>query len=215
MRVEVKICGLRRGTDAAVAVRSGASYLGMIFIPGARREVRATAARDIVAAAAGRPVFGVFASDDADAILQHRDRSGLSGAQVHGDLRPEVAARLRSHGMLVWRVVRVSDAAGARAAGRAAPGVDAVLIEPKVAGALGGTGTPLGPGLGRLARMALAGRRMVLAGGLRPDTVAAAVAEIGPDVVDVSTGVERIPGDKDPALIRSFLEALVGDLPSP
>lgn len=187
----------------------------MIFVPGARRAVRANEARDIVAAAAGRPVLGVFASDDADAILQHRDRSGLSGAQLHGDLRPDVAERLRSHGMLVWRVVRVSDAAGARAAGLAGPGVDAVLVEPKVEGALGGTGTPLDPSLGRLARMALVGHRMVLAGGLRPDTVAAAVAGIGPDVVDVSSGVERVPGEKDPALIRSFLEALVGDLPSP
>lgn len=215
MGVEVKICGLRRGADAAVAIASGASYLGIIFVPGARRAVRATEARDIVAAAAGHPVLGVFASDDADAILQQRDRSGLSGAQLHGGLRPGVAERLRSHGMLVWRVVRVSDAAGARAAGWAGPGVDAVLVEPKVEGALGGTGTPLDPALGRLARMALAGRRMVLAGGLRPDTVAAAVAEIGPDVVDVSSGVERVPGEKDPALIRSFLEALVGDLPSP
>jgi phosphoribosylanthranilate isomerase len=187
----------------------------MIFVPGARREVRATDARDIVAAAGGRPVFGVFASDDADAILQQRDRSGLSGAQVHGELRSAVAERLRSHGMQVWRVVRVADAAGARAAGVAGPGVDAVLVEPRVEGALGGTGMALDPALGRLARTALAGRRMVLAGGLRPDTVAAAVAQVAPDVVDVSSGVERVPGEKDPALIRSFLEALVGDLPSP
>ncbi|MGH7733051.1 MAG: phosphoribosylanthranilate isomerase, partial [Gemmatimonadales bacterium] len=59
------------------------------------------------------------------------------------------------------------------------------------------------------------GHRMVLAGGLRPGSVAGVVAAVGPEVVDVSSGVERVPGEKDPALIRSFLEALVGDLPSP
>lgn len=187
----------------------------MILVPGARREVRATEARDIVSAAAGRPVFGVFASDDADIILRHRDRSGLRGAQVHGELRAQVAERLRHDGMLVWRVERISDVAGARGVGRGAAAVDATLVEPQVEGALGGTGTPLDLELGRVARTALAGRTMVLAGGLRPGSVAAAVAAVRPDVVDVSSGVERVPGDKDPALIRSFLEALVGDLPPP
>ncbi|MGB7211465.1 MAG: phosphoribosylanthranilate isomerase [Gemmatimonadales bacterium] len=215
MAVEVKICGLRRGADAAVAVECGASYLGMILIPGARREVRATEAHDIVAAAGGRPVFGVFASDDVDIILRHRDRTGLRGAQVHGELRGEVAMRLQRDGMLVWRVARIADLAGARGAGAGAAEVDATLVEPKVDGALGGTGTPLDTELARAARTALTGRTMVLAGGLRPGSVAGVVAAVGPDVVDVSSGVERVPGEKDPALIRSFLEALVGELPPP
>ncbi|MGH7591971.1 MAG: phosphoribosylanthranilate isomerase [Gemmatimonadales bacterium] len=213
--VEAKICGLRRGADAAVAVRCGASYLGMILVPDARREVRASEARDIVSAADGRPVFGVFASDAADVILRYRDRCGLSGAQIHGALRSEVAARLRREGMRVWRVVRIADQEDAQTAGRGVVEVDATLVEPWVEGAMGGSGTPLDLALARVARTALAGRTMVLAGGLRPDSVAAAVTAVGPDVVDVSSGVERVPGDKDPALIRSFLEALVGDLPSP
>jgi phosphoribosylanthranilate isomerase len=56
---------------------------------------------------------------------------------------------------------------------------------------------------------------MVLAGGLRPDTVAAAIALVRPDLVDVSSGVERSPGVKDAALLKAFLEAVVGDHPSP
>ncbi|MGH7531739.1 MAG: phosphoribosylanthranilate isomerase, partial [Gemmatimonadales bacterium] len=148
-------------------------------------------------------------------ILRCRDRSGLTGAQIHGELRSEVARRLRREGMLVWRVVRVGHQEDARGAGRGVVEVDATLVEPRVEGAMGGTGTPLDLELAQMARTALTGRTMVLAGGLRPDSVAATVALVGPDVVDVSSGVERVPGEKDPALIRSFLEALVGDLPPP
>lgn len=172
-------------------------------------------ARAIVGAAAGRPVFGVFASDDADAILRMRDATGIRGAQLHGSSSVETATRLSREGMLVWRVARVAGRADAAAVADGSSAVDAVLVEPRVEGALGGTGTALDFELGRLARSALDGRKMVLAGGLRPDTVAAAVAAIGPDVVDVSSGVEVVPGTKDPALIKSFLEALVGDHPSP
>lgn len=215
MGVEAKVCGLRRAEDAAVAVAGGASYLGIILVPGSRRVVSALEARAIVGAAAARPVFGVFASDDADAILKMRDATGIRGAQLHGSCSAETVVRLREEGMLVWRVARVAGRADAAAVADGPPAVDAVLVEPRVEGALGGTGTVLDVELGRLARSALHGRKMVLAGGLRPDTVAAAVAAIGPDVVDVSSGVEAAPGTKDPALIKSFLEALVGDHPSP
>ncbi|HEV2291063.1 MAG TPA: phosphoribosylanthranilate isomerase, partial [Gemmatimonadales bacterium] len=190
-------------------------YLGIILVPGSRRVVSAVEARAIVGAAAGRPVFGVFASDDADAILKMRDLTGIRGAQLHGACSTRTTTRLRREGMLVWRVARVADRSDAVAAADGSAAVDAVLVEPRVEGALGGTGTALDVELGRLARSALHGRTMVLAGGLRPDTVAAAIAAVGPDVVDVSSGVESVPGTKDPALIRSFLEALVGDHPSP
>ncbi|HEU5359502.1 MAG TPA: phosphoribosylanthranilate isomerase [Gemmatimonadales bacterium] len=215
MAVEAKICGIRRAEDAAVAVAGGASYLGVILVPGSRRTVGVQEAREIVVAAAGRPVFGVFATDAADAILNMRDATGIRGAQLHGSCSMHTAKRLRGEGMLVWRVARVADRVDAAAVADGSAAVDAVLVEPRVEGALGGTGTALDRELGRLARSALHGRKMVLAGGLRPGTVAAAVAAIGPDVVDVSSGVETVPGTKDPALIRSFLEALVGDHPSP
>ena len=183
-------------------------------MPGVRREASTKEAREIVSAAAGRPVLGVFATDDVDLILRRRDESGISGAQLHWSPSEAMVERLQREGMLVWRVVRVADADEAAAAGRW-DGADAVLVEPRVEGALGGTGRVLDLDLAQRARSALLGKKMVLAGGLRPETVAAAVAAVHPDVVDVSSGVERSPGEKDPQLIRSFLEALVGDHPSP
>jgi phosphoribosylanthranilate isomerase len=87
---------------------------------------------------------------------------------------------------------------------------DAVLVEPRVAHATGGTGIALDFVLGCEARAQLAGGTMVLAGGLTAETVAAAVALVRPDIVDVSSGVERLPGIKDPDKIARFLEAVVG-----
>jgi len=87
---------------------------------------------------------------------------------------------------------------------------DAILVEPWAAHATGGTGIALDHALAREARARLADATMVLAGGLTPETVAAAVALVRPDIVDVSSGVERLPGIKDPHKIARFMEAVVG-----
>ncbi len=214
MAVEAKICGLTRPGDAAVAVEAGASYLGVVFASGPRT-ITVPMASEIVAAASGTPVFGVFGPQSAEEILRCRDDGGLAGAQLHGEFDPALAARLRGEGMMVWAVAHLTSLADcARLAGFAS-GTDAVLVEPRVPGQTGGAGVPLGLDLARQAREALAGRRMVLAGGLRPDSVAAAVAAVTPDVVDVSSGVEVTTGRKDPTLIRLFLEAVRDDQPFP
>ncbi|MCU0621064.1 MAG: hypothetical protein MUC69_06135, partial [Gemmatimonadales bacterium] len=77
--VEAKVCGLTRARDAALAVRRGAAYLGAVFAESPRR-VSASRARELVAAAEGRPVLGVFVHESADEILRARDRAGLAGA---------------------------------------------------------------------------------------------------------------------------------------
>ncbi len=214
MAVDAKICGLTRPEDAAVAVEAGASYLGVVFA-GGPRTVDAALARHIVAASSGRPVFGVFGRHSADEILRCRSDTGLIGAQLHGGFDPGLAARLRAEGMTVWAVARVADLADCDRLAELADTADAVLIEPSVPGVDGGTGVSLSLALARRAREVLAGRRMVLAGGLRPGSVAAAIEAVRPDVVDVSSGVETTPGCKDPSAVRLFLEAVRGDQPSP
>jgi phosphoribosylanthranilate isomerase len=87
---------------------------------------------------------------------------------------------------------------------------DAVLVEPRVPHAAGGAGVSLDLAVAREARSRLVGFRMVLAGGLVPDTVGEAVALVRPEVVDVSSGVEHLPGIKDPDKIARFLEAVSG-----
>lgn len=213
MAVEVKICGLTNSRDAAVAVEAGASYLGVVFASGPRR-VGASEARDVVAASSGRPVFGVFGGQSAEEILEMTSSTGLAGAQLHTAVIPAIVARLRAEGLLVWGAARLRSERDLPVLADL-PALDAVLVEPRTDGAEGGAGVPLDHALGRAARLALTGRRMALAGGLRPETVGAAIAAVRPDIVDVSSGIEASPGRKDAARVRLFLEAVRGDQPSP
>jgi phosphoribosylanthranilate isomerase len=209
MPVRAKICGLTRAGDAALAVAAGADYLGVVFAGGPRR-VTVPAAADIRAAAAGVPVFGVFGDQSVDEILRIVRAAGLEGAQLHGDYAQADAGRLRGEGLRVWRVARVADPTDLARLLEMLVDADAVLVEPRVPGKPGGTGIRLDLGLAQAARARLAGAPMVLAGGLTPESVGPAMALVRPDVVDVSSGVERLPGIKDPDKITRFLEAVVG-----
>lgn len=207
--VRAKICGLTRPPDAAAAVAAGADYLGVVFA-GGPRQVTVPAAAEVSAAAGRVPVFGVFGEQSVDEILRISRAAALAGAQLHGAYRREDATRLRAEGLRVWRVVRLAGPQDLDVLRESAVEADAVLVERRVAHAAGGTGIPLDLALAREARTRLAGAAMVLAGGLTPGTVAAAVALVRPDIVDVSSGVERLPGIKDPDKIARFLEAVVG-----
>ena len=232
--VEVKVCGLRRPADVAVAVQAGATYLGVVYAGGPRR-VTDVEAREVVAAAEGTPVLAVWGPPDREAILRSRELSGFSGVQLHGGSDAALADELRKDGLIVWRVLRVGSDADLSHVGHMMDGADALLIEPRVPGAQGGAGVPLDLGLARRAMDRFVGMRgaireppttprhprpatrvpqFVLAGGLRPDTVRAAIAAVRPDIVDVSSGVERSLGVKDPFLIRRFLDESLAD-PTP
>jgi phosphoribosylanthranilate isomerase len=207
--VEAKICGLTRPEDAAAAAAGGATYLGVVFASGPR-VVTPSRAAEIVAGARGVPVLGVFGRQPVEAILDIAGAAGLAGAQLHGDYPREDAARLRAAGLRVWRVVRIAAPADLDRLEGAAAQADAVLVEPRAAHADGGAGVSLDLAVGREARARLATGRMVLAGGLTPENVAGAVALVRPDIVDVSSGVEHLPGIKDPTRIAAFLEAVLG-----
>lgn len=201
------MCGMVRPADAEAAVRLGVSYLGVIFA-GGPRQVTVTQAREVVAAAGGVPVLGVFGSATGDEILRVREQAGLAGAQLHERGTPDLLARLRAAGLFVLPVLRLRGAEDfpeldlLRSTG--AP----VLVEPRVEGKLGGTGVPLPLELAAAARARLGAHPMVLAGGLTPETVAAAVAAVQPHGVDVSSGIERSPGVKDHQRMLRFMEAV-------
>ena len=219
MSAHVKICGLTRPEDTAVAVASGADYVGVVFA-GGPREIAPEDARAVLEPAYGRALrVGVFPSADADRIADYAGVAGLDVAQVHGGKSVSVdeirAVRTRS-GLAVWAVVRIPGAVlpPADQLRELFEAADAVLLEAYVPGVLGGTGRqlPWHELAATLAPIRPHGSTLVLAGGLNPTNVARAIEALSPDVVDVSSGVEMEPGVKDHALVRTFIAAARGGI---
>ncbi|MFQ5679184.1 MAG: bifunctional indole-3-glycerol phosphate synthase/phosphoribosylanthranilate isomerase [Gemmatimonadota bacterium] len=216
-RVAVKICGCRTPAEARTAVEAGAAYVGLVFAEGPRRVSREEAKR-IVEAVAGRarPV-GVFVDADPETVRSVAGEVGIEVAQLHGGEPPEACEALRAAGIEVWKAVRPRGREELHeAVARYREVVDALLVEGWSPEGAGGTGTrvPLEWLEGWRERLEPGSARLVLAGGLRPATVADAVSRVRPDVVDVSSGVERRPGEKDPRRIRVFVrEARAAGLP--
>ena len=213
MAARVKICGLTRPEDAERAAAGGASYLGVVFAGGPRRVSFARAA-EVVAASRGVPVLGVFATAPVEEILSAARDARLSGAQLHGPYSRDDAARLGAAGLLVWRVVRIASPADLDRLEEASLDAETVLVEPRVPHAEGGSGVALDLAVAVAARHRLAGARMALAGGLNAETVGHTLALVRPDVVDVSSGVESLPGIKDHQKLAGFLEAVLGRSPT-
>jgi phosphoribosylanthranilate isomerase len=210
--VDIKFCGLTRDDDAAYAAFLGAAYVGVIFA-GGQRMVTLDAAEALLAPLP-REVqrVGVFAEQSPAEIARYAGRLSLSVVQLHavrdatrvldvrsafgGTIWPTVSAK---DGMLPPGAVELMDAAGA------------LMLDAHVAGGLGGTGDELPWASLADEIRALRARRggsIILAGGLRPENVASAIAALSPDVVDVSSGVERAPGIKDHVRMRAFRDAV-------
>jgi phosphoribosylanthranilate isomerase len=206
--VEVKICGLTRPADAAAAAEAGADWLGVVFASG-RRRITTEQAWEIAGSAGRCPVLGVFGTQPSDRIPSLCRAAGLAGAQLHGAYTAAQAEEIKRAGLVVWRVVRAASAADLVPLGETWD-VDGTLVEPRAAHVDGGSGMRMDPALALAARRALTGRTMILAGGLTPYTVSAAVGLVAPDIVDVSSGVEARLGIKDPSQIRRFVEAARG-----
>ena len=213
--VSVKFCGLTRAEDAREATRLGAAYVGAIFA-GGPRHVTPERAREVFDAAAGGPgAVGVFGTDDVDAIAADAITAGVEVIQLHGDPRAaDVRAMRRRFGGRVWAVTRADGSVLPEWAEELFHEADAVLLDARVQGRLGGTGVTLEWGALADSVAALRGRTpVVLAGGLNPANVAEAVRLLAPDVVDVSSGVERSPGIKDHDKMRAFVDAARGNTP--
>lgn len=193
----VKICGITNEEDALLATALGTDALGFIFAV-SPRQLTVDAARDIVRRLPHEVVsVGVFRNERPEHVVETVSRVGLSGAQLHGH---EPLREVRWIRERVPFVIRGYEAGDPSAADGVDPAIDAVLLDAP------------NPGSGqvfdwRLAEGAPRGRRLVLAGGLDPDNVADAIRRIRPWGVDVSTGVEREPGRKDPAKLRRFITA--------
>jgi phosphoribosylanthranilate isomerase len=203
--VQVKICGLTNLDDALAAVDSGADYLGFNFYAKSPRFIEAEACARITAELSRRntPVktVGVFVNHSPAEVAALMDQCGLDLAQLHGDEQVEYLPEQRGR---AFKVVRGETPAAAelQALARFGPGQPAFLLDAHAPGLYGGTSQLADWD----AAAALAARFPIfLAGGLTPDNVAAAIAQVRPWGVDVASGVEAAPGKKDAAKMKDFI----------
>ena len=211
MPVDVKICGLKTEIALEAALANGADYVGLVFHEASPRNIDFSTARKLVGKARGRAKIVVLLVDPDDSRLDEViAAAGPDVIQLHGEETPERVAEIaRRLGLPVMKAVKVNCAEDAQNALAYKGKADLILFDAKAPedrpGALpGGNGIAFD-------WQALEGVRgkmdYMLAGGLTPLNVAEAIRMTGARAVDVSSGVEAGPGEKDPELIRRFLHA--------
>lgn len=202
--MRVKFCGITNLDDAAEAVRLGAWAIGLIHFDGSPRCVEPAAAAEISAAFRRKAeVVGVFVNPTLEEVNQAAENAGLTMVQLNGAEGASFCAEVgRRTGLKVIKAIHVASAADVHAA--EAYRTDFHLFDRRGKGLWGGTGESFDWELLRGHRSEVPA---ILAGGLRPDNVAEAVAVVHPYAVDVASGVEAEPGRKDHAAMAAFFEA--------
>jgi phosphoribosylanthranilate isomerase len=202
--VRIKICGITNIEDALLAAELGADALGFIFYARSPRHVAPEIAREIIAQL---PPFvaavGVFVDEAAADVQELAANAGLDWIQLHGQESPDYC---RSLGHKVIKGFRIQDEGSLRQLADYQGAAQALLLDTYKKGQVGGTGEIFD---WQLARKAKKYGPIILAGGLNPDNVAAAIAAAGPAAVDTASGTEAAPGKKDPAKLRAFFKAAV------
>jgi len=201
--LRVKICGITNRDDALHAAACGADALGFVFFSGSPRCVTPEQVRAI---AEVLPPFvsrvGLFVNESPERIRAIAGECGLDVLQLHGDEVPAACV------FPPYRVIKgVRPRNSVDLAPLSAYPVAALLVDAAVPGQFGGTGQRAD---WQLAAQLAAAHRVILAGGLTPDNVVAAVQAVRPYGVDVSSGVESAPGKKDPEKVACFIRNAKG-----
>jgi phosphoribosylanthranilate isomerase len=209
MTTEVKICGLKTEAALEAALSGGADYVGLVFFPPSPRSIEPAAATALAGKARGRAKVVALLVDAEDGLIDAVVKAvGPDMLQLHGNEAPDRAVAIRHRWNLpVIKAVKVATARDARVALDYRAMVDYILFDaqpPEGATRPGGHGTAFDWSV-------LTGVKehvpFILSGGLNPDNVAEAIRATRATIVDVSSGVESSPGEKDPALIQRFLQA--------
>jgi len=201
--VIVKVCGVRTAAIAECAVDAGADWVGVVLEPRSPRHAGDAEVEAVRRALAGRAdLVGVMVEPSAERCRELTRRHRLDAVQLHGQVSPGVV------GEIDVTVIRGVNPADPGEAFTTDWWPDCLLLldsAPRTVGGLpGGTGVPFD--LESAAEVA-AHRPIILAGGLTPDTVAAAIERVRPHGVDASSGLESSPGVKDPGRVRDFVAA--------
>jgi phosphoribosylanthranilate isomerase len=211
--VKVKICGVRTPAIVDTAADEGADFIGLVLIPKSPRHVELEEARVLAAVARGKIGTVAVLVDPDDALVDGVvERVRPDFLQLHGSETPERVTAIRTRARLpVMKAIAVAEACDVADADKYATSADFMLFDAKASpDALlpGGNGVPFN-------WEALKGIKppFALSGGLTPDTVGEAIRLTGASLVDVSSGVERAPGEKDAELMRRFIRAAKGVSP--
>ncbi|HLY35878.1 MAG TPA: phosphoribosylanthranilate isomerase [Candidatus Limnocylindria bacterium] len=205
---EIKFCGVTRIEDAELAVELGAWAIGLVFWPGSPRRARREQAAGIAAAVKRRiEVAGVFFNAHLEHVVGTAEEVGLTIVQLHGDEGPSYCAEVaRRTGCKVIKAARVRSGADIQAL--SAFHTDFHLLDSYSRGRPGGTGETFAWEVARGRHRLTHPPPVILSGGLRPENVAEAIAVVRPFAVDVASGVESVPGVKDPGKLTAFAEAV-------
>lgn len=192
----VKICGITNEDDALLSVAMGADAVGFIFAP-STRQVAAQVVYDITRRLPAEILtVAVFRNEHPKLMVDIAHRAGVKAVQLSGRETPDQTAEVAKHFRWVIKAFGADDPNLPRADQY---GTDMIMIDGPE------------PGSGRVFDWALAGdapdsMKLILAGGLTPENVGAAITEVQPWGVDVATGVEKSPGKKDALAVKRFIE---------
>jgi phosphoribosylanthranilate isomerase len=207
VRTRVKICGVTRVEDAEVVASAGADFMGLNFWSGSKRCVGVDAARELAAAAraiASVAIVGVFVNAPIDEVVGIADSVELDVIQLHGDESQQAAASIGARTQRwLWKAIGVPAGEELDLEALDRWPADALLLDAATP-QRGGSGVTID---WATAAHAARRRRVVLAGGLTPENVTAAVRAVAPWGVDVASGVERAPGVKDAVRVAAFVAA--------
>ena len=200
MTVWTKICGITNEQDARAAAQFGADALGFIFAPSPRRISPEKAGRIIKALPPQVQTVGVFVDQDLGEVSSVAEMCGLDILQFHGNESAEYCRRFNQR---VIKAIRLRSRQDLRDLAKYAGVVQALLLDTYLPDKVGGTGMTFN---WQWAVKARTYGRIILAGGLSPDNVAAAISMVKPYGVDASSSLEQSPGVKDHEKVMQFIE---------
>ena len=206
----IKICGITNLVDAIGAVEAGADLLGFNFYPPSPRAISPLECAKITAVVRGQfpevSLVGVFVNMPVEQMKAIMESCSLTYAQLHGDETPEILAEMQGRAYKAFRGIPRPEIIN-QFLRQAPPAPPAFLMDAAVQGLYGGSGiTADWLAAANLARE----YPMLLAGGLNPENVGAAITQVQPWGVDTASGVEFGPGRKDANKITAFVKAVRG-----
>lgn len=215
MRTWIKICGTTNLADAQMCVEAGADAVGFIFAESPRRADPEQSGEISRALSAETEKIGVFVNEPVEKVIEIAHTAALTGIQLHGDETPAYIKNLmRTAGTMPLKIIKTIHAQQGHASGLGyfdggENFVDAVMIDSGSVQMRGGTGQVFdwlraGDFILWLEQRA----EVIIAGGLNPQNVGAAISLFHPSGVDVVTGVEREHGKKDETKVRDFIAAV-------